>query len=55
MLNNLNLKPELQYLYAVVDFCTSTFYYYSEKKNNKIINDYVTVTIRKIGDNDSVQ
>lgn len=51
MLDNLNFKPELQYFYAVVDFFTTTFCYYSEKKNNKIINDYVTVTIRKIGEN----
>lgn len=49
--NNLNRRPELQYLNGCADFYTIAFYYFCEKKNNKIINDYVNVTIRKIGEN----
>lgn len=46
--NNLNSQPILQYLYGCVDFCTTAFYYFCEKKSNKIENDYVSITIRKI-------
>ena len=49
--NNLNSQPILQYLYGCVDFCTTAFYYFCEKKSNKIENDYVSITIRKIGEN----
>ena len=48
---NLDLRTELQYLYGCINFYTTAFFYFCEKKNNKIINDYVSTTIRKIGEN----
>ena len=48
---NLDLQKELQYLNGCVDFYITAFYYFCEKKDNKIINNDVNVTIRKIGEN----
>lgn len=49
--NSLGLHSILQYLYGCVNFYTMAFYYFSEKKNGKIVNDYANTTIRKIGEN----